>query len=96
MLAKALNVKQNITFSLPGAHDYYYPWIPPASLSKEVLLEVERQGEKRLRDMLNRARVVVPGNITSPTSSDDDFSAQELVAKELVSQIRGPDGSFVL
>lgn len=97
MLAKALYAKQHIAFSLPGAHDYYFPWIPPASLSKEVLLDVESRGEERLHDMLYRARGVIHGNMTSPTSSDDDFSDQEREADELYAGTlkREPDGRFI-
>lgn len=54
----ALEKTRGIKFSMPVSHGLYFPWIPPASVSQDVLLELESQAQQRLRDILDELLVM--------------------------------------
>ena len=61
-----------MSINLPGSHTTYFPWFPPATLTTDVLLALERKASRKLIEMLQYSANVVISNASSPTSSDGE------------------------
>ncbi|KAJ3978544.1 hypothetical protein F5890DRAFT_1393635, partial [Lentinula detonsa] len=62
----------NMTLILPGTHGIFYPWIPPAGISEEILKNLRNLLNEVIRDVINKDLLASHSQESSDVDSESE------------------------